>query len=602
MNNFGLFQAGNCPAHGDKLSFRGLAGGKIEGIMEENIPTEVHVKTPCPICGGQNLELKERLDHYNLVRCVSCDLIFSDPMQAADGSAYDRAYRIRHFVIDNRIRDYYRWTLRRTQPGQRLLDLGCGEGVFVAYARRRGREAYGLDFSRRAIAVGKNFRRNEWIRVGTIHELPRDLWPSEYDMVTALEVVEHLEDPRAILDEIRLCLKPGGVVVFSVPNRDCWPITKFDDYPPHHLTRWTRRSLCRLLESAGYQVEECRPTSRLRSLNAFWAYLSRWVLYGLFGMQGALRSMDISTQQIQAVDRNDNSGGQPHMTVASRLLSMLRLRQIPRRPRLDSGDPFLAIAHLVHPGEQPDDCSQEERFMSKVVGALTVILAISSAFYVLPALPAALLGLVWVIDLILQRRKLRWLVGLLLLNYGYWLASVGWTSATINWAFIRWQAPLFIGFLPLFAWLTPHLRGSLRTMKLVTIAFLGAAASVVLIGMMQYWLGYRQTRNFAFGGLAFRFDAVRYSVGEDFFMGFFRSHTAAGGYFCLATVLSLAFLLFCRSTRMVTAGCVGAGLLSIWCCCSPSHVSSLRRRWWAERCYLRYISCKVSVPRLGVRP
>jgi SAM-dependent methyltransferase len=280
----------------------------------------------CPACGDSSpAAAVESVPGYELLRCAACSLVFSDPMRSPGAAWYDEAYRLRHFAIDDRVRGYFRWTVREVlalsrpeAPVRRVLDVGCGEGVFVAYARRRGLEAFGLDFSGSAVAVGRAQFGNRWIHVGGFEALAPTGLPTSFDLITAFEVIEHVESPASFLAQVRERLAPGGLVAVCVPNRDGWPITQFNDYPPHHLTRWNLQTLGSFLERNGFIVERIALTSRLNSLNTFYCYLSRSLVYRLFGMH------------VKGLNLPPPASPPPTgaSSLARRLLSLLRPRHV----------------------------------------------------------------------------------------------------------------------------------------------------------------------------------------------------------------------------------------------------------------------------------
>lgn len=136
--------------------------------------------------------------------------------------------------------------IQRIVPaGARLLDVGCGTGALCAALSKRGFDAYGVD--PHALAMGLDPER---FSVGGADSLP---WPEEsFDMVCALDVLEHVDD-RAAASDLWRVLKPGGLLLVSVPGyRWLWSER---DVVAGHLRRYTRAELNAVLKDVGFQVE-----------------------------------------------------------------------------------------------------------------------------------------------------------------------------------------------------------------------------------------------------------------------------------------------------------------------------------------------------------
>ena len=240
----------------------------------------------CPGCGVKTDPRNniEKIDEFTILRCSECDLEFSHPMKTPGGAWYDKAYILRHSIIDTEIRDYYKWALVSLPSREKLLDVGCGEGVFVNYARKRGFEAYGIDFSQESIQAGMQLYSLDSIFNCTLQEVQDKTLISQFDVITLFEVIEHLDNPGNFLFEVTKLLKNDGHIIISVPYRDKWPITEFNDYPPHHLTRWTEKSLRTFFISNNFDIVQVQIGSRFRSYRMFLSYLFRIVLYRILGM------------------------------------------------------------------------------------------------------------------------------------------------------------------------------------------------------------------------------------------------------------------------------------------------------------------------------
>jgi 2-polyprenyl-6-hydroxyphenyl methylase/3-demethylubiquinone-9 3-methyltransferase len=98
-----------------------------------------------------------------------------------------------------------------------VLDLGCGNGWFTEALARCGFDAAGADISNSGVAVASaaypdvSFRRFDAERI-----LPPD-WHGRFDAVVLIEVLDHVAQPRALLRQALLALRPGGLLVVTVP-------------------------------------------------------------------------------------------------------------------------------------------------------------------------------------------------------------------------------------------------------------------------------------------------------------------------------------------------------------------------------------------------
>lgn len=155
-------------------------------------------------------------------------------------------------------RTQYTQILSAVKPGMRVLDIGSGSGWFSLYAAGRGAWVTALDLSEENLQriKAKDPRIN--VLYGDACEVPE---PEEkYDLVAALEVVEHLVEPAAAVAGWLKLLKPGGTLLVTVPYKEiiryslcvhCNQPTPFNA----HLHSFDRKSLGRLLEQSGFRIK-----------------------------------------------------------------------------------------------------------------------------------------------------------------------------------------------------------------------------------------------------------------------------------------------------------------------------------------------------------
>ncbi len=131
----------------------------------------------------------------------------------------------------------------------RILDVGCGTGANLEMLARFG-EAEGVDISADALAFC-HARGIERVRQGAAEQLPFE--DGSFDLVTALDVVEHLDDDAAGLSEMRRVLRPDGRALLFVPAfMFLWGV---QDDISHHRRRYRLPQLLQTVRAAGFEIE-----------------------------------------------------------------------------------------------------------------------------------------------------------------------------------------------------------------------------------------------------------------------------------------------------------------------------------------------------------
>jgi ubiquinone/menaquinone biosynthesis C-methylase UbiE len=104
---------------------------------------------------------------------------------------------------------------------KRILDLGCGKGAFLVDAAKRGASAQGLELSTEYIEEAYAAAQKSGVGInvaqGVAEHMP--FADSSFDFVNICEVIEHVESPKEMLQEVKRVLAAGGEAYISVPNR-----------------------------------------------------------------------------------------------------------------------------------------------------------------------------------------------------------------------------------------------------------------------------------------------------------------------------------------------------------------------------------------------
>jgi len=152
--------------------------------------------------------------------------------------------------------------LERAAPDS-LLDVGCGEGVLVhRWAQRlAGHRVVGIDLEEESIQAGWSEHRAPNLEYRTMRAEDLPFAANEFDLATAIEVLEHVPDPEHTLAEMARCAERHLLV--SVPREPLWRMLNMARgayWPqlgntPGHLNHWSKRSFVRLLSRHGEPVE-----------------------------------------------------------------------------------------------------------------------------------------------------------------------------------------------------------------------------------------------------------------------------------------------------------------------------------------------------------
>jgi len=228
--------------------------------------------TQCPICLTEvaKEDYKETYispynnQKYKRYECPNCDVHWWEPLKIIP-EFYESEVFEAYTAFHEGIRELPEWCkpffyLFPSKVRGRLLDVGCGDGVFLKHAKQAGFEVWGIDFDRKSVEVARKVLNTDTIYAMSLEEFYEYAKKEglKFDVITFFEVLEHQDKPREFLEMVKGLLKEGGYIAGSVPNRERLLAREAEwkyldgDFPPHHFFRFSQRSLNLLFKLSGF--------------------------------------------------------------------------------------------------------------------------------------------------------------------------------------------------------------------------------------------------------------------------------------------------------------------------------------------------------------
>jgi len=248
-------------------------------------------KIKCPICHQKDALPYASKNRYDFYRSNFCGLIFVEPLPEDTSGIYGKDYfqgaksgfGYADYDSDKEsmipvFSGYLKEISKYTSSQRRLLDVGAASGSFLDAAKNKGWDVMGVEVSEYA----SNKAREKGLNVvtGTIHT--DALTGKEFQVITMLDVIEHLPEPKKDLREICSLLEDRGTLIINTPDSASlwariWGAKWHQLIPPEHLHLFNGKALKIILKDSGFDILDSKKIGKSFSVPYILSIMSGWL-------------------------------------------------------------------------------------------------------------------------------------------------------------------------------------------------------------------------------------------------------------------------------------------------------------------------------------
>ncbi len=206
---------------------------------------------------------------FSILECNSCGLKFTNPRPEKEeiSGFYDSEEYLSHNVEKKNIKSYLYRIVRkinlrsklqiitRNSTGNRILDIGCGTGEFLAFCKNNKLTVHGIEPNDKAREYGIEVHGLTIEKEEKLDSLPTE----SFDVITMWHVLEHVPDLKSRMKKIRQLLCKDGTLFLAVPNSKCWDAAYYKEFwaaydLPRHLYHFDNQAIIQLAAQNGFEV------------------------------------------------------------------------------------------------------------------------------------------------------------------------------------------------------------------------------------------------------------------------------------------------------------------------------------------------------------
>lgn len=236
----------------------------------------------CPWCKSEKnhrfLKLKDYFlsqEEFEIIECDECKLLFTSPCPAQDkiGDYYKSEdylshneekknlfARIYNIVKKTNIKNKFNIAIDSKSSAVKILDIGCGVGDFLNYAKEKGCEITGIEPSDDARKIAEKKLNTKLLSPAELENLP----DNSFDVITMWHVLEHVADLKTEIHHLQRLLKKDGRLILALPNYKSYDAEYYKDKwaaydVPRHLNHFSKTSIENIFKETQFQLTDIKP-------------------------------------------------------------------------------------------------------------------------------------------------------------------------------------------------------------------------------------------------------------------------------------------------------------------------------------------------------
>jgi 2-polyprenyl-3-methyl-5-hydroxy-6-metoxy-1,4-benzoquinol methylase len=223
-------------------------------------------KNKCPVCLNEAHTPLGEKNNFALFRCKNCQTIFAEHSTIVEKNKdevtelYDHYYDFAQFKLSPATEFSLQkmvLSFNKFRETGKLVDIGFGEGSLLSIAEKNSWKCFGTEVSPQSLKYGTE---KGWI-VSDNALNDEKFEKNSFDVVTMIELIEHVPNPHIFLETAFSLLRPGGLLFITTPNTGSlnqrWLGTKWSIIsPPEHITIWSPTGMKNALKRNGFVVKK----------------------------------------------------------------------------------------------------------------------------------------------------------------------------------------------------------------------------------------------------------------------------------------------------------------------------------------------------------